>query len=116
MSIALTEFPLPTLAEKQLEIQKSLMTTTANHQGWQNLALFAGFTVTLVVILSITTFVLWLVSFVDVLSGEFKNPNDKLVWLLAIILVPLLGSLVYLFIGRKSKIAVKTTSRKTKKK
>ncbi|PHO09614.1 hypothetical protein CPG37_08930 [Malaciobacter canalis] len=40
---------------------------------------------------------------VDVLKSEFKGVN-KLVWLLAIFFLPLLGSILYIFIGKKQKI------------
>jgi hypothetical protein len=46
--------------------------------------------------------ILWLFAFVDILRSDFKG-NNKLIWLAAVIFVPLLGSLVYLFIGRKQK-------------
>jgi len=40
---------------------------------------------------------------VDVLKSEFNGVN-KLVWLLAIFFLPLLGSILYIFIGKKQKI------------
>jgi uncharacterized membrane protein len=45
----------------------------------------------------------WIFAFVDILKNDFKG-NNKLIWLLAVIFVPFLGSIVYLFIGRKQKI------------
>ncbi len=45
----------------------------------------------------------WLLAFVDILKSDFKG-NNKLIWLIAIIFVPFLGPIAYLFIGRKQKI------------
>lgn len=39
---------------------------------------------------------------IDILKGNFRN-NDKLVWVLVTIFVPL-GGLLYFFIGRSQKI------------
>ena len=50
---------------------------------------------------------IWLIAFVDILRSNFKE-NNKLIWLLAVILVPFLGPICYFFIGRKQKIRGKT--------
>jgi hypothetical protein len=46
---------------------------------------------------------LFLIAFVDILKSEFTGSN-KIVWLLAVILVPLVGPIAYFFIGRKQKV------------
>lgn len=46
---------------------------------------------------------IWLIAFVDVLRSEFTGSN-KIVWLLAVILVPFIGPIAYFFIGRKQKV------------
>ena len=46
---------------------------------------------------------LMLIAFVDILNSEFTGSN-KIVWLLAVILVPLVGPIAYFFIGRKQKV------------
>jgi hypothetical protein len=48
---------------------------------------------------------LWIIALVDILKNDFKG-NDKLIWLLVVILLPFIGSLCYFFIGRKRRIAV----------
>ena len=45
----------------------------------------------------------WLIAFVDVLRSEFTGSN-KIVWLIAVILVPFIGPIAYFFIGRKQKV------------
>ena len=45
----------------------------------------------------------WLIAFVDILRSEFTGSN-KIVWLIAVILVPFIGPIAYFFIGRKQKV------------
>lgn len=45
----------------------------------------------------------WIYCLVDVLKGRFNN-NDKLIWLITVILIPLIGSILYLVIGKRKKI------------
>ncbi|TYB75850.1 PLDc N-terminal domain-containing protein [Bizionia myxarmorum] len=43
---------------------------------------------------------LWLYSLIDILKNSFDK-NDKIIWILVVILIPIIGSILYLFIGRK---------------
>lgn len=45
----------------------------------------------------------WLFCVIDVLRNSF-NGNDKLVWILVLLFVPILGPFLYFFIGRKKRI------------
>ena len=47
--------------------------------------------------------ILWLWALVDVLKNDFKN-NNKLIWLLTVILVPVVGFVLYFLIGSCQKI------------
>lgn len=47
--------------------------------------------------------VLWFYSFIDILKNSFRK-NDKLIWILIVLFVPILGSILYLSIGKKQKI------------
>lgn len=40
---------------------------------------------------------------IDILRNKFQQ-NDKMVWVLVVILLPILGSLLYLTIGMRKKI------------
>lgn len=42
----------------------------------------------------------WIWMLVDCARREFEGPNDKLIWILVIVLVGALGALIYLFAGR----------------
>lgn len=60
----------------------------------------------LIVLLFVLFVPIWLIALVDILRNDFKG-NDKLIWLLAIIFVPLLGPILYFILGRKQKIKSK---------
>lgn len=51
----------------------------------------------------ICTLILPVIALVDILKGKF-NGDLKLIWILVVILVPIMGSVLYLIIGRKQKI------------
>jgi cytochrome bd-type quinol oxidase subunit 2 len=48
---------------------------------------------------------LWLWSLIDLLSSEFENSLNKVIWLMAITFLPVLGALLYLLIGRNQKVS-----------
>jgi hypothetical protein len=54
------------------------------------------------IILFVTLF-FWLFCVIDVLRSSF-NGNDKLIWVLVLLFVPILGPFLYLFIGRNKRI------------
>jgi len=50
------------------------------------------------------TLILFLITVIDVLKNRFETPTDKLIWFL-VVLLPLIGPILYIFIGRKQKLA-----------
>ncbi|MHC2990078.1 hypothetical protein OB13_00150 [Pontibacter sp. HJ8] len=52
--------------------------------------------------------ILWLWALIDLLTSEFENSINKLIWVLVIVFLPVLGALLYLFIGRKQKTGLST--------
>jgi len=50
----------------------------------------------------LATFIVWLVALVDILRSEFTG-NNKIIWLLVVIFVPLIGAILYFLIGRRQK-------------
>jgi len=56
-----------------------------------------------ILILLLIPFTLWLWALIDCLQSDFNN-NNKLVWVILIILVPLLGAILYLAIGRNQMV------------
>ncbi len=61
-------------------------------------------------LVGIAAFVFWLWVLIDILKSEFTGSN-KIVWLLAVILLPLLGAVLYWFIGREQKVGVEERER-----
>ena len=51
-------------------------------------------------IIGIGSFIFWLWSLIDCIRREFDGNNDKLIWVLVIVLTGVLGSLIYVFAGR----------------
>ncbi len=54
-------------------------------------------------LLMIAAFALWIWALVDILRNEFTGAN-KLIWLLVVIMIPMIGMILYFFIGREQKI------------
>jgi len=46
---------------------------------------------------------IWIYSLIDILKNSFEK-NDKIIWFLVVLLLPFLGSILYIFIGRKRKL------------
>lgn len=75
------------------------------------------------IILGVLGTILWIWMLVDCAKREFKNENDKLLWILVIVLASTVGAIVYYFVvkrelDKKTKNAVPTgrqEKRKTKK-
>ena len=63
---------------------------------------FSLFTFQLILLLSVA---LWAYSLIDILRNKFEK-NNKIIWIITTIFVPILGCICYLFIGRKQKIKV----------
>ena len=49
---------------------------------------------------------MWVSAFVDIIKNNFKR-NNKLIWIIVVVLIPILGAILYFMIGRKQKIIKK---------
>lgn len=49
-------------------------------------------------------FFIWIICLVDILKNEFSGSN-KMIWLVAVTLLPAVGPLLYYFIGLKQKVS-----------
>lgn len=54
--------------------------------------------------LTILAFIFWLWVLVDCVTKEPSEGNDKIVWTILIIFLPLIGSILYYFIRRPERI------------
>jgi len=50
---------------------------------------------------AIFAFVIWILMLVDVAKRQFKQENDKIMWLLIVILTGIVGALIYYFMIKK---------------
>jgi hypothetical protein len=48
--------------------------------------------------------IIYAITIFDVVSSKFANPNDKLIWIIIVVLVPLLGAILWFLIGRGKRI------------
>jgi hypothetical protein len=46
----------------------------------------------------------WLCSIIRVVKNDFKTPNNKIVWLILLLLLPPIGTVLFLFIGNNQMI------------
>lgn len=47
--------------------------------------------------------IFWVVALVDILKSNFQG-NNKIIWVLVVIFLPLIGAVLYFAIGRSQKI------------
>lgn len=57
----------------------------------------------LIMILFLIGFIPFIIAFIDILKNEFEGYN-KLIWLLAVLFAPLIGSIAYFVIGKKQRV------------
>jgi len=50
--------------------------------------------------------VLWVSALVDIVKNNFKK-NNKLIWIIVVVMLPILGAILYFIITRKQKIVKK---------
>lgn len=48
--------------------------------------------------------VLWIAALVDIIKSDFKDSNNKIIWILIVILVPIIGSILYFLMAKNQKI------------
>ena len=62
------------------------------------IVLFYGF----IIVLSLASFVFWVVEIIDAARRQWPDPNSKIIWLLVVVLLHGLGALIYYFAGKPS--------------
>jgi hypothetical protein len=55
----------------------------------------------LILFVSVFIFLLPVIALIDILKSKFDG-NDKIVWVLVVLFLPILGSVLYFIIGKKS--------------
>ena len=49
-------------------------------------------------------FLIYAYTIYDVVTSRFANPNDKLIWILIVLLLPFLGTILWFVIGRGKRV------------
>ncbi len=70
--------------------------------------------IALIIVLSISLFLVWLVTIIDIVKSDFKKDVDKIVWFFFVMIVPPIGAFLYLLIGRFQKTEASSFSRSTR--
>lgn len=58
--------------------------------------------VCLIGIVGLISVVVWVMALVDVIRSNFKNENEKIIWVLVILLGGIIGAVLYYAIGKKN--------------
>lgn len=73
------------------------ITTKARHQATVAMDEIARNKIALVAVVGLPL-IMWLACLIDILRNEFRG-NNKLIWFIAVTFVPVVGCILYLFIG-----------------
>ncbi|WP_411272782.1 PLD nuclease N-terminal domain-containing protein [Daejeonella sp.] len=57
----------------------------------------------ILILVGVIPFILTVYCLFDITRSTFKEPLNKLLWVVIVIFVPLMGSILYLIIGRSQK-------------
>ena len=59
-----------------------------------------------IVFLLIGLFILlvWIGAIIDIVKSDFRDPNEKIIWILLVILLPFIGTIIYMIVGTRNKI------------
>jgi len=55
----------------------------------------------MIFVISILSTVFWILMIIDVAKRKFKNDNDKILWILVIVLTGIIGALIYYFVVKR---------------
>jgi hypothetical protein len=63
--------------------------------------LFGGGFFVIIILLSLIPFIIWVWALVDAIRNPRLNDNERLLWVIVILLTHCLGALIYVIAGRK---------------
>jgi hypothetical protein len=52
--------------------------------------------------------IVWVLAIIEIVRSEFVDKDERLIWLLLVIVVPFIGTLLYVMIGRKKRLTGET--------
>ncbi len=59
---------------------------------------------TFLILFITSSFLLPLIALINIEKSEFKGSNDKLIWVLVVLFLPILESLIYFTMGSRQKV------------
>ncbi len=65
--------------------------------------MFGFISVAMFVLFLLVPLALFIWALVDILKSEFKDANNKIIWLVVVLVLPMIGAIIYLAVGRKQK-------------
>ncbi len=48
---------------------------------------------------------LWIYLIVEIIQSQFPTDTDRILWLLLVVLLPFVGSIIYLIVGREKRLS-----------
>jgi hypothetical protein len=67
------------------------------------MALTAGFALLIILLVLLPIILLPLIALIDILRCQFYG-NDKLLWVIIVLIFPIFGSILYFILGSRNKI------------
>lgn len=64
-----------------------------------------AFSIFMIALIALAAFGLFFYTLVDILKNEFQG-NNKIVWIIVVLIMPFIGSILYLLIGTDQKIGL----------
>jgi len=81
------------------------MHSMLNHVTFTFVGGLGGLEILIILMFPLFTLILWVWALVDLLRSSFADQTNKLIWTLVIIFLPLLGALLYFWIGQEQKLS-----------
>jgi hypothetical protein len=87
----------------------ALLAQAAGQQGGGGGALLVGGMVLVIFVLGLLSVVLWIWALIDAIRNPTLSDNERIIWVVVILLTQLLGAIIYLIIGRKGSATKRMT-------
>ena len=55
-------------------------------------------------VISLLATMFWIWCIVDIVRGQFKTETDKLIWLILVLVLPFMGTILYIAFGRQNRM------------
>lgn len=86
--------------QSALNAKMRIQTAEMEQKVFRPLAKFTAF----MMIIGVLSFFIWLGTLLDIITSEFKDPSNKIVWILLVLCLAPLGVILFFLIGRSQKV------------